>query len=645
MSFDDNLEPLAHAGEQRRQLHTIITEVIDVASSLESAAGTELEQIGSRVDSDAFRVMIVGEFKRGKSTLVNALLGADVLPAYAKPCTAVVTEVRWMTEPGVELWPADGSDPVKAPIDDLSSIITIADGAHQASAETSPWKLAVVGWPLPLCENGVILIDSPGLNEHPSRQVVTLDYLRHADAIVFVQDCQAAVSMEEVKFMKRYLEAYDLFFVFNKINLIDPDEVDGVKTDILHRIGANRGEQRRDRYFFIDARAAVKARTIGDEAKWLQSSVGLFRGALQTYLVNERHKAKVVVPARDIRRIIRQLRQRLPEQRAMLEADESGLRRRYEQAQAPLADLESRETHIGEVLGLRMDELRGDVEDQMRERLLDISKEISGIIMAATPASRLKLIPWKVKEAAEAFATELGGIASNEVSNRLAAWGKQTLRPHVEDALRVMAGELDKEIGTFFGDLGEVRAGLTGSSGQDGNESEHMIERVINSMDIRFDEGIENVDAREGVNHLLQQVVAGVGVTLVWLFTPFGFISIIGGAIMADRIIDKRKEKVDQRIRDEIAKDLAEQLRSEADVNAERVAADFIKELAPIADAVRAGVQDQVAELRSQVESALATTTRGTDQVEARRKELDRIGSSLEAASHDLEDLIADVVL
>ena len=53
-----------------------------------SADETELKR-------ESFKVLVVGEIKRGKSTFINALLGEEVLPAFATPCTAVINEIKY----------------------------------------------------------------------------------------------------------------------------------------------------------------------------------------------------------------------------------------------------------------------------------------------------------------------------------------------------------------------------------------------------------------------------------------------------------------------------------------------------------------------------------------------------------------------
>src|SRR5205814_907640 len=97
-----------------------------------------------------------------------------------------------------------------------------------------------------------------------------------ADAIVFVVDCQTPMSIEEVRFMDAYLDTYDVFFVFNKINLIAPDEVADLKDEAVFRVRQHRDEQRVDRYFFVNALAGLTARVHRDDAGWRASAMAGF---------------------------------------------------------------------------------------------------------------------------------------------------------------------------------------------------------------------------------------------------------------------------------------------------------------------------------------------------------------------------------
>ena len=85
--------------ERKKRLQTVVSGVYDIIRQLKMDGTLEnLAVLKAKLDSDAFRVMVLGTFKNGKSTFINALLGEDVLPAYATPTTAVINEIKYGRE-------------------------------------------------------------------------------------------------------------------------------------------------------------------------------------------------------------------------------------------------------------------------------------------------------------------------------------------------------------------------------------------------------------------------------------------------------------------------------------------------------------------------------------------------------------------
>lgn len=633
-----------HAGFERaeghrRLLRGIVEDVTAVADGLKAASVPVLRKIDERVASDVFRVMVIGEFKRGKTTLINAMLGADILPAYSRPATAVLTELRWSATPVAVLYPIDGGAPVEVRMADLAQQITVHKGVRQGAADTSAWKLAVVGWPLDLLRNGVVLIDSPGLNEHPTRQLAMLEYLSRADAIVFVQDIQHPVSVEEVRFLEAYLDTYDVFFVFNKINFISDDEVAEVKEDALYRLKLHRDEQRRDRCYFVNALAALRARVEGDDVGWRASAVAGFVEELSTFLATERHWAKLIGPARETGREIRLLRQAAQEQRELIEQTEADLRWRYEKAQAPLRRLEADAWQIREELELSAQHVQSVIRAEVASRLEKISAEIPEIIAETVPDTELSLRPGRTQASAEAYARELSARASAEAELRFKTWQKRELAPIVEPDLAAMAHRADELVREFMRDLASVREGLTGV--------DHSAAEELSGLDATG--SIASADLAGGLTgglaarHLMEQFPAISGVALVGAFTPFGLVPLVTGVLLANSaVLGFARGRTEQKVRREVSIVLANKMREDAGANAEKSAAAFGATLDAAIGELTSRVDGELRQFQIQVEDALHA---GVDVVKQQHLQLADWETVLARSAVAVEDLISDVAL
>lgn len=85
-------------GHQLEQLTASARELEDAARRLAPQLQGRGEELARRLEAGRFDITVVGEFKRGKSTLLNALLGRPLLPVDVLPLTAVATEVAYGPE-------------------------------------------------------------------------------------------------------------------------------------------------------------------------------------------------------------------------------------------------------------------------------------------------------------------------------------------------------------------------------------------------------------------------------------------------------------------------------------------------------------------------------------------------------------------
>ena len=190
---------------------TTAIEVVDLAIKAATAYDRDdlldrLRQAKDRLADPGARVLVVGEFKQGKSMLINAVVNAPVCPVDDDVATAVPTEVRYAENPTltlIERAEPDSPEPRSrtVPIDHIGQYVA-EGGESQRLVER-----AEVGLPRSVLAGGLCLVDTPGVggldSAHGAR---TLSALPTADAVLFVSDAAAEYTESELAFLRRARE-------------------------------------------------------------------------------------------------------------------------------------------------------------------------------------------------------------------------------------------------------------------------------------------------------------------------------------------------------------------------------------------------------------------------------------------------------
>ena len=232
-----------------------------------------------------FRVLVCGEFKRGKSCLLNALIGDNVLPMKIAPCTGTVTEVRYGALPKLTLLPTH-DEPFTAPFEELRKYTTIQGKKGELL------RKVIVDYPSELCQKSITLIDSPGLNEDWSRTKASLREIATADALVLVLSCEMALSRSELQFIETHLKPYAsrVFFLWNRADALwdKPDEQAALTLRSDKHL-----RQYSDNIFFVSAREALLGHLQGSPARFSKSNLTVFIDNLERYLIERMASKKL----------------------------------------------------------------------------------------------------------------------------------------------------------------------------------------------------------------------------------------------------------------------------------------------------------------------------------------------------------------
>ena len=181
-------------------------------------------------------VLVMGEFKTGKSTFINALLGKDVLKTDVAPATAVVSILRYGEKPLVQLHHEDGIV-TKYAFDKLEEITAEGDASKQALRDSLEY--VEIFYPNEMLKK-INLVDTPGLNVHRDSHIKsTQKFQSTADVVLWVFNATRSVTRTEIAEIEALGVRLKPFAIVNRIDNIDEEEetIEEVLNNIRKRLG------------------------------------------------------------------------------------------------------------------------------------------------------------------------------------------------------------------------------------------------------------------------------------------------------------------------------------------------------------------------------------------------------------------------
>jgi GTP-binding protein EngB required for normal cell division len=355
-----------------RLRESIATRIDGLAGRLDAELGssensTELRRQASWLREGVFRVLVMGDFNRGKSTVLNALLGSNILPINATPTTAVITVIRFGPEPKVRVKFSNGRPDEELTFEQFKEQYQLSLEDDRDSVTNRVAKLdrfsevdrAIVEYNLELCRYDVELVDSPGLNDHPARTQRVIEQLKRTDAVVFVFDAMHFYTQQEQEYLDNLVRRHNLTNLFFLVNAWDniersslnPEEDEAkirarMKKELSKYLAEGHFEER---VFEISALQALTARwdkktrqprPVPDEAKLAASHMAEFECALDSFLRNERGRVLIERTLRAVELGLARSREEIAARLSTLGVEVSELERRLKATEPGFARLD-----------------------------------------------------------------------------------------------------------------------------------------------------------------------------------------------------------------------------------------------------------------------------------------------------------------
>ncbi|NER80399.1 MAG: dynamin [Leptolyngbya sp. SIO1D8] len=408
----------------------------------------EIEDItlaGQNLDQGVFRLLVLGDMKRGKSTFLNALIGENLLPSDVNPCTALLTVLRYGPEKLVEIHFKDDRPPEVIDFAVFKERYTIVpQEAKQLEARQEDAfptvSHAVVAYPLPLLEKGIEIVDSPGLNDTEARNELSLGYINNCHAILFVLRATQPCTLAERRYLENYIQGRGLaiFFLINawdqvKESLIDPDDEAELQdaADKLHKVFRSNLQEYcqidgadwyDERVFPISALQTLRRRLKDANAALEGTGFPEFMGALNTFLTQER----AIAEFRQARTLARQACARLTEAMGrripLLSQTVDELKARLDSVEPEFDELsEIRDRFKDEIRTLRDQKARA-VADSFRTYVLNLGQTFEQDFLRYQPD--LSFLEFLRQDRREAFSQGLQRAFEQYVNDKFQAWVK-----------------------------------------------------------------------------------------------------------------------------------------------------------------------------------------------------------------------------
>ena len=433
---------------------------------VDASAMVQMGALRERLGNEKLVVAFVAEFSRGKSELINAIFFADtgrrVLPATPGRTTMCPVELAWDGEetPALMLlpiatrlegqslaelrlqrraWtirPLEINDPEK--LAQSLQEVTRTEWVSQDTArdlgfwsdehaednppvdasgrvEVPAWRHALINYPHPLLKQGLVVLDTPGLNAIGAEPELTLSLLPTAHATVFILGADTGVTKSDLGVWRDHLggQSQSRFVVLNKIDaLIDPLAAAGEVDAQIARQCAETAQTlgiTRDRVFPLSARQALAARVANDDRALIDSRLPALEAALGSQLLPQRRlvlEHVVIDGAQQIDNHVarrlgdhrRQLAEQMLELRGLRGKSGGKLRLMIQRVEAETTEFEQctvrlqalRVVHSrmlkDALLGLSSDRLReevGQMQTEMKATLLNLGAKKAFIALCA----------------------------------------------------------------------------------------------------------------------------------------------------------------------------------------------------------------------------------------------------------------------
>ena len=466
------------------QLASLINQEMNCAAVIcpENVTLTEDMQKVREKSGDSFVVLVMGMYSSGKSSLVNALLGENLLPTGFLPETAVLCQLEYSTEKKIIVYPKPDAYGEKPPIvltnptpETLRKYASIDNEAglncknFTSERIESKFQRLVIRWPLEILKDGVVLVDSPGLNDPYNNDYITRSYLPAADAVIYVMNSLVPYCKED----RNQLSALNTKGMRNILfgcTYFDRVEKSGVEQtakarDYLYSNALQHTDLDKEGVHFLSSIQGLVAKQTGNTELYQKSGFEGFEEYLSRYLVERKGTDQVKAFCERIEIYAQQLKQTAISLNAAASIDTENLQARIVDAGKQLSEIQLQAQNTVQALRDTLSQSKESLRALIKDQLIAMPDQVS--LSDYEPKTRLpkgfdRLNPISVNKKSREFNDECTEEFCNRVSLQVNQWIGSDLSPELERIEQEAMRNVLQDLQTIAQSLENVELTITG---------------------------------------------------------------------------------------------------------------------------------------------------------------------------------------
>ena len=360
--------------------------------NLDNGANDKLERITHGLETDSFTMAVLGQFKRGKSTLVNAILGESLLPTAILPLTSVITVITHSSTTSVRVVYQNG-DAILIGKNALADYVTEKGNPRNIKKV----ERVEISLPSDFLSRGITLVDTPGIGSvYHHNTDIAYQFLPEVDAALFVISADPPISDAECRFLEESAKyASKFFFVLNKTDYLEAAEVkellDFSKSVILQKTGNAYADAP---ILPLSAKRALEAKAKNDRKGLERSGLLDLEAEVERFVVSEKGAFVIRTCGSKIKAIAQELINHRLIEKSALEISQKELEIRSERFEKELEGILSHKDYSPDLLNVEqkkiLDIIDADLSELNRRSAPELAEKISAHANSLPPSTNNK---------------------------------------------------------------------------------------------------------------------------------------------------------------------------------------------------------------------------------------------------------------